>query len=60
MTAYISKKLQVSKLSKIRIEATFYIFSLFCKVNYCIFLYSIAENEVGMPRLKLGMEKSSP
>jgi len=48
MTAYISKKLQVPNFSKICIEATFYRFNLFCKANYWIFLYSIAENEVGI------------
>jgi len=48
MTAYISKKLQVPKFSKIQIEAAFYTFNFFCKANYCIFLYSIAEYEVGI------------
>ncbi|MGB2863715.1 MAG: hypothetical protein WBC05_10360, partial [Sedimentisphaerales bacterium] len=41
-------KLQVSKLSKIQFEDVFYTLSLFCKANYWIFLYSIAEYEVGI------------
>jgi hypothetical protein len=47
MTAYISKT-PVSIFPKIQIKATYYRFGLFCKANYCIFLYSIAENEIGI------------